>query len=91
MKSLTAALAESIVIEIWLVLMVGRNKKCCGRLTDVIECELNDREFVYCCACIYTTMMRMGRGTTSYLDEEPFDRQSQCTRIPWSMLAASKT
>ena len=36
-------------------------------------------------------MMRIGRGTTSYLDEQPFDRQSQCTRIPWSMLAGSKT
>jgi hypothetical protein len=26
------------------------------------------------------------RGSTSYLEEQPLDRQSQCTHIPWSQL-----
>jgi hypothetical protein len=28
-----------------------------------------------------------GRGSTSYLDEQPLDQQSQCTHIPWSQVA----
>jgi len=42
------------------------------------------------CMYIYV-MMRIGGALTSYLNEQPLDRQSQCTRIPWSMLAKSKT
>jgi hypothetical protein len=56
MKSLTAALAESIVIFVCVVVVVVVNGV--GRpiviWIDVIECEWDDGEFECWCACIYT-------------------------------------